>query len=209
MNQGPEPEDVRAAAVAAVAEFVADAGVTAEELGDGRWFLRLAGERKLGIGVHLAVGDRTLRVESFFMRAPEEQRERLYRDLLLRQATSYVLRFTLDEAGDLFLVGQVPLRAVTAEEVDRVVGSVLDLADAAYLPAVEIGFASSIAAEKPGGPAWPRVPPFIGNSIRVILPVSTWTYASDQRNVALTDPLPPSRFRSAPRGRRGRTGKSG
>jgi hypothetical protein len=116
---------VRAAAVAAVAAFVADAGVEAEELGDGRWFLRLAGERKLGIGVHLAVGDRTLRVESFFM-----------------------LRFTLDEAGDLFLVGQVPLRAVTPEEVDRVVGSVLDLADAAYLPAVEIGFASSIAAEK-------------------------------------------------------------
>ncbi|HEY4792015.1 MAG TPA: YbjN domain-containing protein [Actinomycetes bacterium] len=148
MNRGPEPEDVRAAAVAAVAAFVADAGVAAEELGDGRWFLRLAGERKLGIGVHLAVGDRTLRVESFFMRAPEEQRERLYRDLLLRQATSYVLRFTLDEAGDLFLVGQVPLRAITYEEVDRVVGSVLDLADAAYLPAVEIGFASSIAAEK-------------------------------------------------------------
>jgi len=148
VNRRPEPEAVRAAAAAAVEAFVADASVDAEELGDGRWFLRLAGERKLGIGVHLAVGDRTLRVESFFMRAPEEQRERLYRDLLLRQATSYVLRFTLDEAGDLFLVGQVPLRAVTHEEVDRVVGSVLDLADAAYLPAVEIGFASSIAAEK-------------------------------------------------------------
>ena len=148
MTQEPEPEDVRAAAVAAVAAFLADTRVEAEELSDGRWFLRLAGERKLGIGVHLAVGDRTLRVESFFMRAPEEQRERLYHDLLLRQATSYVLRFTLDEAGDLFLVGQVPLRAITPEEVDRVVGTVLDLADAAYLPAVEIGFASSIAAEK-------------------------------------------------------------
>jgi hypothetical protein len=144
----PEPEEVRVAAVAAVAAFLADAGLDAEELGDGRWFVRLAGERKLGIGVHLAVGDRTLRVESFFMRAPEEQQERLYRDLLLRQATSYVLRFTLDEAGDLFLVGQVPLRAITAEEVDRIVGTVLDVADAAYLPAVEIGFASSIAAEK-------------------------------------------------------------
>ena len=144
VNRRPEPEAVRAAAAAAVEAFVADAGVDAEELGDGRWFLRLAGERKLGIGVHLAVGDRTLRVESFLIRAPEEQRERLYP----RQATSYVLRFTLDEAGDLFLVGQVPLRAVTHEEVDRVVGSVLDLADAAYLPAVEIGFASSIAAEK-------------------------------------------------------------
>jgi hypothetical protein len=148
MNRRPEPEQVRAAALAAVTAFLADSGVEAEELGGGRWFLRLAGERKLGIGVHLAVGDRTLRVESFFMRAPEEQHERLYRELLLRQATSYLLRFTLDEAGDLFLVGQVPLRAVTPEEVDRVVGTLLDLADAAYLPAVEIGFASSIAAEK-------------------------------------------------------------
>jgi hypothetical protein len=144
----PEPEEVRAAAVAAVAAFLAESGLDAEELGDGRWFVRLAGERKLGIGVHLAVGDRTLRVESFFMRAPEEQQERLYRDLLLRQATTYVLRFTLDEAGDLFLVGQVPLRAITAAEVDRIVGTVLEVADAAYLPAVEIGFASSIAAEK-------------------------------------------------------------
>ncbi len=144
----PEPEEVRAAAVAAVAGFLAEAGLDAERLGDGRWFVRLAGERKLGIGVHLAVGDRTLRVESFFMRAPEEQRERLYRDLLLRQATSYVLRFTLDEAGDVFLIGQLPLRAVTPEEVDRIVGTVLDVADTAYLPAVEIGFASSIAAEK-------------------------------------------------------------
>ena len=139
---------MRSAAVAAVAAFVADAGVAAEELGDGRWFLRLAGERKLGIGVHLLVGDRTLRIESFFMRAPEEQHARLFRDLLLRQASSYVLRFTLDENGDLFVVGQVPLLAVTPEEVDRVVGSVLELCDSAYLPSLEIGFASSIAAER-------------------------------------------------------------
>jgi Putative bacterial sensory transduction regulator len=145
---GPEPAAVRAAALEAVAGFLADTGLAAERLEDGSWFVRLAGERKLGIGAHLVVGDRTLRVESFFMRAPEEQHARLYRDLLLRQASSYVLRFTLDEAGDLFVVGQVPLRAVTVEEVDRVLGTLLELADAAYLPAVEIGFASSVAAER-------------------------------------------------------------
>jgi hypothetical protein len=143
-----EPDAVRAAARAAVEAFLAEEDVPAEELGDGRWFVRMAGERKLGIGVHLVVGDRTLRVESFFMRAPEEQHARLYHDLLLRQASSYVLRFTLDEHGDLFLVGQVPLRAVTREEVDRVLGSLLELADGAYLPSVETGFASSLAAER-------------------------------------------------------------
>jgi hypothetical protein len=145
----PEPAAVQAAARDAVAAFLAgQPDLPAERLGDGRWFLRLRGERKLGIGVHLVVGDRTLRVESFFMRAPEEQRERLYRDLLVRQAKSYVLRFTLDESGDLFLIGQVPLRAVTIQEVDRIVGAVLEISDTAYLPAVEIGFATSIAAEK-------------------------------------------------------------
>jgi hypothetical protein len=144
----PEPEAVRSAALSAVATFLAETGVPAERLGDGRWFVRLAGERKLGIGVHLVVGDRTLRVESFFMRAPEEQHARLYHDLLVRQATSYVLRFTLDESGDLFIVGQVPLRAVTGDEVDRVLGTVLEVADTAYLPSVATGFASSIAAER-------------------------------------------------------------
>jgi hypothetical protein len=143
-----EPDAVRAAARAAVEAFLAEEDVPAEELGDGRWFVRMAGERKLGIGVHLVVGDRTLRVESFFMRAPEEQHARLYHDLLLRQASSYVLRFTLDEHGDLFLVGQVPLRAVTRDEVDRVLGSLLELADGAYPPSVETGFASSLAAER-------------------------------------------------------------
>ena len=42
----------------------------------------------------------------------------------------------------------MPLLAVTVEEVDRVIGSVLELCDSAYLPAVEIGFASSVAAER-------------------------------------------------------------
>src|ERR687887_250887 len=74
----PEPEQVRAAALAAVSAFLADTEVDAQQLGDGRWFVRVAGERKLGIGVHLAVGDRTLRVESFFMRAPEERQGQLY-----------------------------------------------------------------------------------------------------------------------------------
>jgi hypothetical protein len=144
----PEPEAVRAAALAAVEAFLADTEVNGERLGPGDWFVVLAGERKLGIGVHLVVGDRTFRIESFFMRAPEEQHARLFRDLLLRQASSYVLRFTLDEHGDLFVVGQVPLLAVTPEEVDRVIGSVLELCDSAYLPSIEIGFASSIAAER-------------------------------------------------------------
>jgi hypothetical protein len=46
----PEPEAVRAAALAAVESFLVDTEVNAERLGAGDWFVVLAGERKLGIG---------------------------------------------------------------------------------------------------------------------------------------------------------------
>ena len=181
VNQGPEPEDVRAAAVAAVAAFVADAGVDTEARGRALGSCAWPASASSGSALHLAVGDRTLRVESFFMRAPEEQRERLYRDLLLRQATSYVLRFTLDEAGDLFLVGQVrcgrspPRRSTgwSARSGTRRLPPVL--------PAVWVGSHRALQPKKPGRAGWPRVPPVHRKFHQVILPFPSWTYASDQR----------------------------
>jgi hypothetical protein len=58
--------------------------------------------------------------------------------------------------------------------------------DAAYSPAVEIGFGSSIVAEKslagvPGG----GLRAFMENSTRVILPFASWTYTLDQRKRCL------------------------
>ena len=52
--------------------------------------------------------------------------------------------FSVDEAGDVYLVGRLPLHAVTAEEVDRILGSVLQYADESFDRLLEIGFAGSI-----------------------------------------------------------------
>jgi hypothetical protein len=57
------------------------------------------------------------------------------------------VHYALDRVGDIHLIGRVSLRAVDADELDRVLGQVLDAADTDFNTLLEIGFASSIRRE--------------------------------------------------------------
>jgi hypothetical protein len=59
----------------------------------------------------------------------------------------YAVSWAIDAAGDVYLAGRLPLTAVTAEEVDRVLGSVLEYADGTFNQLLELGFGSSIRRE--------------------------------------------------------------
>jgi hypothetical protein len=59
----------------------------------------------------------------------------------------YAVAFSTDAAGDVYLVGRLPLGGITEEEVDRILGSVLQYADESFDALLEIGFASSIRRE--------------------------------------------------------------
>jgi hypothetical protein len=133
---------------AVVADFLAAADLGGQRLDDATWFVQLAGERKRTIPVYLEVGERHLAVQSFFMRAPDENEGELYRYLLGRHLRSYVLRFAVAETGDVLIVGVVPLAAVTAEELDRLLGQLLSVADDAFDRALRLGFASYIEREQ-------------------------------------------------------------
>ena len=45
------------------------------------------------------------------------------------------------------MTGRLPLSAVTSEELDRILGTVLDMSDDGFNPMLEIGFATSIRRE--------------------------------------------------------------
>jgi len=115
--------------------------------GDGQFFVVLPGTHKLATNCWLVVGRHALLVEAFVCRKPDENVEEFYRFLLRRNAKTYAVAFSVDTAGDVYLVGRLPLHAVTAEEVDRLLGSVLQYADESFDPLLEIGFASSIRRE--------------------------------------------------------------
>lgn len=149
------------AAAAVIDAWFADSpDLEVERVGDDGWFTVLAGERKRTIPVHLEVGAHTLTVQSFFMRAPDENAGEVYALLLRRNRSTYTCRFALYDTGDLMLIGVVPLHAVTAEELDRLMGQLLESADSTYDAALRRGFAGYIEAEQAwrAGLGMPRNP---------------------------------------------------
>lgn len=116
-------------------------------LAAGHVVVKLPGSHKLATMCRLQLGEHALLVEAFVMRRPDENREQLYDFLLQRNAKMYGVAFCLDPAGDVFLVGRLARHAITAEELDRVLGAVLSYADDNFNPMLEIGFGSSIRRE--------------------------------------------------------------
>jgi hypothetical protein len=113
----------------------------------GAYLVRLEGQHKLATMTWLVAGAHSLHVEAFFCRQPDENHAAFYRFLLERSGRMYGVHFALDPAGDVYLVGRLPLASVTTDEVDRLLGCVLSYSDDNFDQALRLGFASSIRRE--------------------------------------------------------------
>lgn len=109
--------------------------------------VELPGERKLTTNTLLSVGEHSVRVEAFVCRQPDENHQGVYRFLLKRNRRLYGVAYTLDNIGDIYLIGRMALEAVTADELDRVLGQVLEAVDSDFNTLLELGFKSSIQKE--------------------------------------------------------------
>ena len=88
-----------------------------------------------------------VRIEAFICRKPEENYEGVYRYLLRRNRKMYGLAYTLDNLGDIYLVGRMSLHSVTPDELDRIFGQVVDAVDRDFNTLLELGFRTSIQKE--------------------------------------------------------------
>ncbi|RPA65590.1 YbjN domain-containing protein [Gordonia oryzae] len=109
--------------------------------------LELPGERKLTTTVLLTAGTYGVRVEAFVCRRPDEKHEEVFTFLLKRNRRLYGVAYTIDNIGDIYLIGRISGDALTSDEVDRVLGQVLEAADGDFNTLLEIGFATSIRRE--------------------------------------------------------------
>jgi hypothetical protein len=126
---------------------LAAAGLEWENPRDGFFVVTLPGTRKLSTTCSLAVGEHAVTVNAFVARHPDENHAEVYRWLLEHNARMYGMAFTVDALGDVYLVGRIPLSAMNAEEVDRILGCVLEYADNSFNPILERGFATAIRKE--------------------------------------------------------------
>lgn len=130
-----------------VREHLTASGIEFDETAPGDFSLSLPGERKLTIPVRLDLGRHALGVHAFVCRNPDENHENVYRWLLQRNLRMYAVAFAIDRTGDIYLDARLPLSAVDAEGLDRLLGSVLTYADESFNTILELGFASSIRKE--------------------------------------------------------------
>lgn len=140
MTEGPER-----GAAEVIEAFLAERELKYTSPGAGRYFVTLPGTKKLQTNVWLRVNPHALVVEAFVCRRPDEAHEDVYRFMLRRNARLYGVAYTVDQLGDIYLVGRVS--HVTDDELDRLLGQVLEAADGDFNTLLEIGFATSIRRE--------------------------------------------------------------
>lgn len=130
-----------------IAAFAKSAELPLESTHPGSYVLTIPGTHKLTSTVGLLVGDLTLSVNAFVARRPDENVEAVYRWLLERNRSMYAVAFSVDQLGDIYLTGRMPLAAITADELDRIIGSVAEYADGSFNTILELGFATAIRRE--------------------------------------------------------------
>ncbi|MEL3945717.1 MULTISPECIES: type III secretion system chaperone family protein [Streptomyces] len=140
--------DVAGGAPGAVIERALDeAELDWESPEPGSYVVKLPGTRKLSTTLSLRVGKHSLSLNAFVIRRPDENHEGVHRWLLERNLRLYGVGYAIDSLGDVYVAGKLPLAAVTPDELDRLLGSVLEAADGSFNTLLELGFASAIRKE--------------------------------------------------------------
>jgi hypothetical protein len=118
-----------------------------EHIPPDTYVVALPGEKRLKTACWLTIGAHGLEIQAFVMRKPDENHEQVYAFLLRKNARMYAVSWAIDATGDVYLAGRLPLAAITPDEIDRVLGSVLEYADGTFNQLLEMGFGSSIRRE--------------------------------------------------------------
>ena len=130
-----------------ISKFLADHDIEHDRPSEHTFLVTLPGQTKLATHCALVVGDHTLSINAFVIRKPDDNAADVHAWCMAKNASMYGIAFATNEAGDIFLVGRLPLFAVTDRELDRLIGSVLQYSDNSFNPLLELGFANAIRRE--------------------------------------------------------------
>lgn len=111
------------------------------------------------IAVSFHLNAQRLRGDAFYLRKPDERADDAYRLLLRRNDRAHCWKFTVNEVGDVSLVCEVPVAAITDEELDRLFGSLISLVDETYVPYMKLAFGTALEEQvRRGGPGLTKPP---------------------------------------------------
>jgi len=113
-----------------------------DDRGHFHWLIRLKGEEKDVITLWLSLRQRTVYAETELMPAPEENREELFRYLMVKNHELRELHLAIGPEAGIYLVTQIPIHELTVERLDELVGATLTYVDEIYPTAMTMGLGS-------------------------------------------------------------------
>ena len=130
-----------------IEEFLSSHDLDFDQPNSSTFFITLPGEKKLETHCALINGDHSLTISAFVIRKPDENTAAVHEWLLQKNSSMYSVSYSINELGDIYLVGRLPLAAVTEQEIDRILGAVLQYSDNSFNILLEMGFADAIRRE--------------------------------------------------------------
>jgi hypothetical protein len=111
----------------------------ADDRGHFHWLVRLKGDERDVITLWFSLRQRTVHVETEVMPAPEENREALYRFMLVKNAELRELHLAIGPEDGIYLMSEVPIGEVTVERLDELVGAAVTYVDEIFPTAMTMG----------------------------------------------------------------------
>lgn len=130
-----------------IEEFLDSHDLEFEKKNSDTFLITLPGEKKLQTHCALIVGNHSLSINAFVIRKPDDNEAEVHAWCMAKNASLYGVAFAINDVRDIFLVGRLPLSAVTDQEIDRLIGAVLQISDTSFNPLLELGFANAIRRE--------------------------------------------------------------
>ncbi len=120
-----------------------------DDKGHFHWLIRLKGEERDVITLWLSLRQRTVFAETELMPAPDENREELYRYLMVKNHELRELHLAIGPEDGIFLVAQVPVNELTIERMDELVGATVHYVDEIFPTAMAMGLPSVYRRRRP------------------------------------------------------------
>jgi hypothetical protein len=107
---------------------------------EGRHGLRMSQEVREATTVWFSIGDHTVGYEAYLLPRPPYRAEEVYRLCLARNHRSWPAAISMDDRGDLFVGGRIPLTDLSHLRLEEAVGAVYQTIEISFRPIVEMGF---------------------------------------------------------------------
>ncbi|GDX24410.1 hypothetical protein LBMAG10_10750 [Actinomycetes bacterium] len=130
-----------------ILESIAEHKLEFEEPIKNTIIVTLPGIKKLHTYCVLIIGQHSLSINAFVIRKPDQNQSQIHEWLLHKNINLYALSYAVNELGDIYLVGRLPLSSITSSELDRIFGAVLEYCDTTFNTLLEMGFADAIRRE--------------------------------------------------------------